>query len=158
MKFFKNLAGLNTAMEIETNNESEKVDKNNIISNKLQPDEDNDAWLDEDYEEGQLAIDVYQTDKEIVVKSTIAGVKPEDIDVSINNDMLTIRGIRKVEEKIDEENYFYQECYWGSFSRSIILPVEVKAEEIDATLDNGVLTVKLPKKNTNKQISIKVKD
>lgn len=68
-----------------------------------------------DYEEGQLSIDVYQTPDTIVVKSTIAGVKPEDIDISINNDLLTIRGRREMMEKIREENYLYRECYWGSF-------------------------------------------
>src|SRR4030042_2152976 len=77
--------------------------------------------------EGQLTIDVYQTDNDIVIKSTIAGVKPEDLDVSINNDMVTIRGDRKSEEKVETENYYYQECYWGTFSRSVILPVEVLA-------------------------------
>ena len=86
-------------------------------------DEENDEWLEEDYEEGQLSIDVYQTPEAIMVKSTIAGVKPKDIDIALNNDMLTIRGKREMEETIREENYLFKECYWGSFSRSIILPV-----------------------------------
>ena len=83
--------------------------------------------------------------------------KPEDIDISINNDMLTIRGKRQMDKKISEENYLYRECYWGSFSRSIILPVEIEPERIDAALENGVLTVTLPKAKVSKQISIKVK-
>ena len=111
---------------------------------------------DENYE-GQLSVDVYQTADSIVIKSTIAGVKPEDVDVAIENDMLTIRGQRKVDEEIAEENYFYQECYWGGFSRSIILPVEVVTDEIDASLRDGVLTVTLPKAKKAKGISIKVK-
>jgi HSP20 family protein len=116
-------------------------------------------WLPEDeYEEGQLSIDVYQTPEAIIVKSTIAGVKPEDIDISINNDMLTIRGHRHMIEKIKDDQYLYRECYWGSFSRSIILPVEIESEKIDAILENGVLTVTLPKAKSAKQISIKVKE
>ena len=95
--------------------------------------------------EGQLTIDVFQTADNIIIKSTIAGVDPKDLDVSIINDMLTIRGKRSHEEKIKTEDYFYQECYWGSFSRSVILPVEVDPDKIKAKLKNGILTVTLPK-------------
>lgn len=120
-------------------------------------DQEEKEWLEQsDYEEGQLSIDVYQTPGEIIIKSTIAGVKPENIDISINNDMLTIRGHRSMDKKIKEENYLYRECYWGSFSRSIILPVEVEGEKIEAELENGVLTVTLPKAKNAKEISIKV--
>ena len=115
-------------------------------------------WLDSNYEEGQLSIDVYQTADSLVVISTIAGVKPEDIDISLNNDMLTIRGKREINKRIKNENYLYRECYWGNFSRSIILPMEVKADKIQAFLENGVLTIFLPKAKTAKQISIKIKE
>lgn len=114
-------------------------------------------WLGKDESEGQLSIDVYQTKDNIVIKSTIAGVKPEDIDVSIDNDMVTIRGSRSQEEKISENDYFYQECYWGEFSRSVILPMEVNAEETEASLKNGVLTLILPKAQKNKSVAVKVK-
>ncbi|MFA5961138.1 MAG: Hsp20/alpha crystallin family protein [Parcubacteria group bacterium] len=107
--------------------------------------------------EGQLTIDVYQTDNDIVIKSTIAGVKPEDLDVSINNDMLTIRGERKNEENVIEENYYYQECYWGSFSRSVILPIDVMADKIEASMKNGILTVRMPKAESNKSKKIQVR-
>ncbi len=107
--------------------------------------------------EGQLTIDVYQTDDDIVIKSTIAGVKPEDLDVNINNDMITIRGERKQDEEIDPENYYYQECYWGSFSRSVILPVEVIADKTEATMKNGILTLRLPKADTTKTRKIQVR-
>lgn len=110
-----------------------------------------------DGSEGQLTIDVYQTENDIVIKSTIAGVKPEDLDVSINNDMITIRGERKNEEQVQEENYYYQECYWGSFSRSVILPVDVIAEKIEASMKNGILTVRLPKADANKTKKIQVR-
>src|SRR5690606_10223362 len=104
----------------------------------------------EDDTEGQLTIDVYQTEAEIVIKSTIAGVKPEDLDVSINNDMVTIKGERSNEEQVDHGNYYYQECYWGSFSRSVLLPVDVIPDKADASLKNGILTIRLPKADTTR--------
>lgn len=116
------------------------------------------SWLAEDYEEGQLSVDVFQTKDTIVIKSTIAGVKPEDVDIAINNDMLTIRGKREIEESISEEDYLYQECYWGGFSRSIILPCEVQADKVEATLKNGVLTVTLPKAKKVKGIQVQIKE
>ncbi|MCX6736530.1 MAG: Hsp20/alpha crystallin family protein [Candidatus Parcubacteria bacterium] len=96
-------------------------------------------------EEGQLTMDVYQTPTEIIVKSAIAGVSPKDLDISITNDMVTVRGKREQEEEVEEDNYFYRECFWGTFSRSVILPMEVDANEAKATFKNGVLTIKLPK-------------
>lgn len=107
--------------------------------------------------EGQLTIDVYQTENDIVIKSTIAGVKPEDLDVSINNDMVTVKGERKNEEVVENGNYYYQECYWGGFSRSVLLPVDVIPEKADAALKNGILTIRLPKADTTKTKKIQVR-
>ncbi|GBE16491.1 spore protein SP21 [bacterium BMS3Abin15] len=107
--------------------------------------------------EGQLTIDVYQTENDVVIKSTIAGVKPEDLDVAINNDMITIKGERKNEEVVENENYYYQECYWGSFSRSVVLPVDVIADKAEASLKNGILTIRLPKADTTKAKKIQVR-
>lgn len=118
-----------------------------------------DAWMDGGLsEEGQLSIDVYQTNDKLFIVSTIAGVKPEDIDITINNDMLTVRGKRESRKNIKDEDYLYSECYWGSFSRSIILPVEIEMEKINAIIENGVLTITLPKAKVTKQIFIKVKE
>jgi len=116
-------------------------------------------WLDyeESEEEGQLAIDVYQTAKKIVIKSTIAGAKPENLKISLHHDLLTIKGQRSAGENIKEEDYLYRECYWGSFSRSIILPAEVDGKRVEAELENGVLTITLYKTHTD-QIEIKLKD
>jgi HSP20 family protein len=111
----------------------------------------------DDNAEGQLTIDVYQTDNDIVIKSTIAGVKPEDLDVSINNDMVTVKGERKNEEVVENGNYYYQECYWGGFSRSVLLPVDVIPEKADASLKNGILTIRLPKADTTKTKKIQVR-
>ena len=118
----------------------------------------NESWLEEDYEEGQLSVDVYQTSDKIVIQSTIAGVRPEDIDITVNNDMVTIRGKREIDNTIKSEDYFIQECYWGGFSRSIILPAEIQSEKIEASLKNGVLTISLPKIPKTKPVFIKVRD
>lgn len=107
--------------------------------------------------EGQLTIDVYQTEEAIVIKSTIAGVKPEDLDVAINNDMVTIKGERKNEEVVPDNNYYYQECYWGPFSRSILLPVDIIADKSEASLKNGILTIRLPKADTTRIKKIQVR-
>jgi HSP20 family protein len=114
-------------------------------------------WQPADFEEGQLSIDVYETEKDIVIKSTIAGAKPDDLDITIDNDMLTIRGKRHDEMEEEDRNYLYQECYWGSFSRSVILPTEVDAKKIDASLENGVLTVTLKKIKRAAKVGIRVK-
>jgi len=119
--------------------------------------ENKDNWIENDYEEGQLSIDVYETDKLIVIKSTIAGVNPDDINIMIDGDMLTVRGERK-EETVNNRNYLYKECYWGSFSRSIILPCEVNNKKIEAVLESGILTITLIKIKTKKKVGIKVRE
>ena len=153
--FFKKLSGLdddkiNIRQADELESAGDEMD--------IQPISESGEWLGGDYDEGQLSIDVFQTPDSLVVKSTIAGVKPDDVDISINNDMLTIRGRREIQENISEENYLIKECYWGGFSRSVILPVEVEAEKVEADMDNGVLTVILPKAKSAKQFSVKVKE
>lgn len=114
--------------------------------------------FEEGYEgDGQLVVDVYQTPEEIIIESPIAGVDPDNLDVSITAESVTIRGSRSRDKKIKDEDYFYQECYWGKFSRSIILPQEIDAEKAEATINNGVLTVLLPKLNRQKQKKLRVK-
>jgi HSP20 family protein len=110
-------------------------------------------WLET---EGELAIDVYQTETDVVVQSAIAGVKPENLDIAIERDILTIRGNR---EKPFEEtgDYFTQECYWGPFSREVVMPVEVDPERVEATMKEGILTIKIPKLLREKLRRIKVK-
>lgn len=125
-------------------------------SAQTQRPERNEQWMEE-AQEGQLTIDVYQTDADIVIKSTVAGVETEKLDISITNDMVTIRGKRERDEEIPQDRYFYQECYWGPFSRTIILPADVAADEAEATMRNGILTIRLPKIEKEQTKKIKVK-
>lgn len=112
-------------------------------------------WMT-DYE-GALNIDMYQTKDNVIIKSTIAGVRPDDIDITVANDMVTIQGSRSREEKISDDDYFYQECYWGGFSRSVIVPVDIDSEHIEADLKDGILTVIVPKAAKAKTKKVKVK-
>ncbi len=114
-------------------------------------------WIEEENEEGQLTIDVHQTNDDIVVQTMVAGVKPEDLDVTITRDMVTIKGKREKINTVSEEDYFYKELYWGSFSRTVLLPQEVDPEEAEASERNGLLTLRLPKIDKDKKRNIKVK-
>lgn len=96
-------------------------------------------------EEGQLAVDVYQTNKEIVIMAPIAGVKPEHVQITITDEVLNIRGRRGLDIKVPEEHYFTRECFWGNFSRSIVLPENVDTNKISAAFIESVLTVTIPK-------------
>ena len=107
----------------------------------LQPTEQ--EWLPE--YEGQLTVDVYQTKDDVVIQTIVAGVKPEDVDITIANDKVTIEGERKKQVDVPTEDYFYQECYWGHFSRSVVLPVDVDVDHVEAKVKDGILTVTLPK-------------
>lgn len=104
-----------------------------------------DDWEEEDAVPGQLAVDVYETKERLVVKGRVAGVNKSDLDVSIADNTLSIRGTLSAGNEDDVENYFVQECYWGEFSRSIALPVPVKEDEIEAVLKDGVLTISFTK-------------
>ena len=106
--------------------------------------------------EGQLTVDIFEKDNKIIIQSTIAGVEPDDLDINLTHDMVTIRGSRKHSDEISDDRYYYRELYWGSFSRSIILPEEVDEDKAEASIKNGVLTIKLPKKNKSGQ-KLKVK-
>jgi HSP20 family protein len=115
-----------------------------------------DEWDEDDTVPGQLAVDVYETREKLVVKARTAGVNKDDLDVSISDNQLTIRGTLSAGNEEGVENYFLQECYWGEFSRTIALPVPVKEEEIEALLKDGVLTISFGKvqQDTVKKIQV----
>ena len=168
-KFFEELAGASSEepKNLKISGEDESDDEETKIEKKAKDKKIKGAGADEKKEdepegifeegEGQLTIDVYQTPEEVVVESTIAGVKPEDLDISITNEAVTIRGKREKTETIKDEDYFYQECYWGKFSRSIILPQEIDADKAVASLKNGILIIRLPKLNRQKSKKLKIK-
>ena len=116
--------------------------------------QDNDSWFQP---EGELTVDVYETEQDIVIQTAIAGISPEELSVSVENDIVTISGERNNETTDEGKNYFYQECFWGSFSRQIILPQEVDPNRAQASMKNGVLTLRIPKLNRQKVKKIKVK-
>jgi HSP20 family protein len=115
-----------------------------------------DEWDEEETVPGQLAVDVYETREKLVVKARTAGVNKNDLDVSISDNQLTVRGTLSAGNEEGVENYFLQECYWGEFSRTIALPVPVKEEEIEAVLKDGVLTISFGKvqQDTVKKIQV----
>jgi HSP20 family protein len=115
-------------------------------------------WLASNYE-GELAIDAFETEKELVVQSTIAGVSAKDLDISVEDGMLVIKGKREKPKTGEKRNYFQQECFWGSFSKRMILPEKVKITQAKATIKNGVLCLRIPKagKTTSKKITIQDK-
>ena len=115
-----------------------------------------DEWDEDENVPGQLAVDVYETREKLVVKARTAGVNKNDLDVSISDNQLTVRGTLSSGSEEGVENYFLQECYWGEFSRTIALPVPVKEEEIEAVLKDGVLTISFGKvqQDTVKKIQV----
>ncbi len=106
---------------------------------------------------GELAVDVYQTPDHIVIKALMAGVQPQTIDISLTREMLTISGNREDEREVEEDNYFQRELYWGSFSRTILLPEEVDVDMAEASEKHGILMIRLPKINKKRQTKLKVR-
>src|SRR3989338_4275932 len=145
--FFERLTG---AVNVPAENEEREV---NVAST----DEKLSEWLEEENGDGQLAVDVYQTPDDIFIRAMVAGVKAEDLDISITRDMVTIKGLREGSQEISEENFFFKELYWGSFSRTILLPQEVEVEESEASEKNGLLTIRLPKIDKGRQTKLRVK-
>jgi HSP20 family protein len=115
------------------------------------------SWEEDNDKDGELTVDVYQTSDLIVIKAMIAGVRPEDLDISITRDMVTIKGKREEEKSVHQDDYFMRELYWGSFSRTISLPVEIDVDESEAIEKHGLLILKLPKLDKKRQSKLKVK-
>ena len=148
--FFEKLTG---TVHLE-DEEQEDIGSKNVT--KLEK-KNNNNWIEEENDEAELTVDVYQTNSDIVIQAMVAGVKPEDLELTIARDMVTIRGKRGENRNIDEENYFTKELYWGKFSRTILLPQEIEPEEVEALEKHGLLTIKLQKVDREKKNVIKVK-
>ena len=109
-------------------------------------------------EEGELAVDLCENKNELILQATIGGVEINELDISITNDMITIRGERKRESEDEIEKVYYNECFWGPFSRSLILPQEINADKAKATIKNGLLTIHLPKLMKTKRKTLKIEE
>ena len=149
--FFERLTGSISAEEEHEEN------KKSLTNGNKGGKKNGNGWMEEENDEAELAVDVYQTPTDIMVQTMVAGVKPEDLELTIARDMITIRGKREESRSIDENNYFTKELYWGKFSRTISLPQEVEPEEVDATERHGLLTIKLQKVDKEKKSSVKVR-
>ncbi len=165
MSFFDKLTGVNTKEENpkeekkEDKKKSKKPEKKKLKIKKVEPEKEVlEGGGDELESDGQLAIDVYENDDNFIIQSTIAGVKAEDLDISIENDLVTIRGSRENRYKEEGGKYYYQECYWGSFSRQVILPEEVDGAKAEASMKDGVLILTIPKVKKTKKRKISVKE
>ena len=111
----------------------------------------------EEEQEAELTVDLYQTPTDIIVQTMVAGVQPDNLAITITRDMITIRGKREENQSINSDNYFVQELYWGAFSRTISLPEEIDPEEAEAVEKHGLLIIKLPKINKDKETKLKIK-
>lgn len=146
--FFERLTG---TVNVDNDDDLELMDSDT----ELFPDKINESWADDT--EGQLAVDVHQTDSSVIVKTMTAGVNPSDIEITVSRDAITIRGNRESAHEVRDDDFFHKELYWGSFSRTIMLPCEVESEEASAKEDHGLLTITLPKIDKNKQTKVKIK-
>ena len=124
-----------------------------MVEENIEPENKEWSSLVKDEAEGELMIDVFQTEKELVIQSAIAGVKIEDLEISIEREVITIKGRREKDTK-ENQDYFIKECFWGPFSREIIAPVEINPGETKASFNNGILTIKIPKIEREKKMKI----
>lgn len=115
-------------------------------------------WFTEVQTEGNLAVDVYQTANDVVVKAPVAGVNESDIDITVLPDQVSIRGERKEEKEVAEDGYHTRECYWGAFSRTVALPVEGEPDGARATFKSGILTVRIPKSKKGQAVKLKIQN
>jgi len=115
------------------------------------------GWMDDSSVDSELSVDVYQTQDDVIVKAMIPGVKKEDLEINLTRDSVTLKGIRKEEKIVADDDYFHRELYWGSFSRTIQLPHEVDIEHAEAIETSGILTIKLPRVDKDRQMKIRIK-
>ncbi len=144
--FFERLTGTIKIRE-DIDDDTADIESAEIIEN---------AWEEE--KDAELTIDMYQTNEAIIIKTFVAGIAPDDIDVNITRELVTIKGNRKPERVIRDEDIFVQELYWGAFSRTVSLPQEVDVEECDAINKGGLLIITMPKLDKKRQMKLKVKN
>ena len=154
--FLERLTG-NIRFEENEEEENSSVELNKKFNLSVK---DNDLPKESKWEEeidAELTVDLYQTPSDIIVQTMVAGVQPDNLSITITRDMITIRGKREENQSIYKDNFFVQELYWGSFSRTISLPEEVDPEEAEAVEKHGLLIIKLPKLDKNRETKLKIK-
>ncbi|OGZ12491.1 MAG: hypothetical protein A3D67_01670 [Candidatus Lloydbacteria bacterium RIFCSPHIGHO2_02_FULL_51_22] len=156
--FFARLTGLmeheeEDVLDVETPNNDDDVDVN--ITDEEELSEGDDTRNNEETE-GELSVDVFQKPSEIVVKAMVAGVRPEDLDVALTREMVTIKGKREREKHGPADEYSYRELYWGTFARSLVLPEEVDVDSAEANVQNGLLIIRLPKIDKKRTQKLKI--
>lgn len=149
--FFERLTG---AVKLDEDDGEDLGEIKHHISHETH---DNPNIFEEEEEDANLTVDVYHTPISIIIKTMVAGVKPDDLDVSITRDSVTIQGKRSEERTVSEDEYFHKELYWGSFSRTIELPEEIDVDSAEAVEKHGVLSLTLPKLDKNRKAKLKVK-
>ncbi len=153
--FDKLTGGIKMEEDEDIDEDFEVTPKNKSFQKNVKEKDKEGSWMEDDAEEGQLTVDVYQTATEIVVQTMVAGVRPDDLQINITRDMITIKG--EENKNISEENYLAKELYWGAFSRRILLPQEVEPEDAEAIEKHGLLIIKIPKIDKSKRANLKVK-
>lgn len=151
---------------------SQSDDYDRILDENHQFGEEDDLAVEEEYpeeesweddhnassqQEGELPVDMYQTDDAIIIRALVAGVSPNELDISITRDMVTIRGTREEFQEAHDDNYFHRELFWGSFSRTLLLPEEVTIDEAEAQEKHGLLEIRLPKLDKHRSTQLKVR-
>lgn len=170
--FFERLTGAVNIDEDEQLEEAQDYDFSNaknskpsiLNSNKktaqIYPkfdDNNKSSWMDDSSVDSELSVDVYQTQEDVIVKAMIPGVKKEDLEINLTRDSVTLKGVRKEEKIVSDDDYFHRELYWGSFSRTIQLPHEVDIEHAEALETQGILTIKLPRVDKDRQMKVRIK-
>jgi HSP20 family molecular chaperone IbpA len=157
-------------LERLTGNQADEYDR--VLDDEHQFGEDDDlAVEEEEYQEEEqwderenepqqdceLPVDMYQTDEHIVIRALVAGVSPNELEISITRDMVTVRGVREEYQEAHDDGYFHRELFWGSFSRTLLLPEEVAIDEAEAQEKHGMLEIKLPKLDKHRTTQLKVR-
>jgi len=157
--FFEKLTGAVRVDDFDDELMDEESEEQHVINNSMDNPANN-IYEEEPSvpaEEGQLSVDVINTQEDIIIKAMVAGVKPQDMDVEISRDMVTIHGTREEQHDVNEEDYYHKELYWGSFSRNILLPEEIDVELAEAKEKHGLLVLRLPKLDKDRKTKLPVK-
>lgn len=154
---FERLLGTVRLEEADQELQTYNSNKKDFSSLKVHNESESALREDSADEEGQLSVDMYETEKEIILEAMVAGVRPDDLQLNIARDQVTIRGKREPNTQIEDDGYFIKELYWGAFSRTVNLPHEIIIEEADAVEKHGLLILRLPKLDKNRQAKIRVK-